>query len=75
MSAKLGTRPDGPLVELDREQQIEQIGDLARVAAGALLDPPQAILRGVRVDLDLLGGAVDLQVGVGAPANGIPKKE
>jgi hypothetical protein len=65
MSAKLGIRPDGPLVERDREQQIEQIGDLARVAARALLDPPQAILRGVGVDLELLGGAVDLQVGVG----------
>jgi hypothetical protein len=25
--------------------------------------------------LELLGGAVDLQVGVGAPANGIPTKK
>jgi hypothetical protein len=38
MLRTLRTGPDGPLVERDREQQVEQVGDLARVAARALLD-------------------------------------
>ena len=58
MSGTLGIGPDGPVVQCDREQQVEQIGDLARVAAGALLDPAQPVLRGVGVDLQLPAAAL-----------------
>jgi len=37
MSGTLGIGPDGAVLQRDREQQVEQIGDPARVAAGALV--------------------------------------
>ena len=43
------------VVERDRDEQVEEVGDPARVAPGALLDPAQAVLRGVRMDLQALG--------------------
>src|SRR4051794_24252371 len=69
MSGTLGTGPDGLVLERDREQQVEQVRDLAWVAARPLLDAAQPVLGGVGMDLELLGGGVDLQVGVGERAD------
>ena len=53
--SSLTPRSLGGVVERDGDEQIEEIREPARVAAAALLDAPEAVLRGVRVHLQTLG--------------------
>ena len=57
------------VVERDRHEQVDEIVDPPRVAPGALLDAPQAVLRGVGVDLQALGGDAQVEVGAGEGAD------
>jgi hypothetical protein len=47
----------------DGNEQIQNIREPANVAAGAILDPCEAIVRGVGVEVEALGGGLDIEVG------------
>src|SRR5690606_18722923 len=53
------------VLQRDRDQEIDEVGEVAEVAARPLLDAAQPVLGGVVVDLEPLRGGAQVQVGGG----------
>ena len=54
--------------QLSGDQRLDNVTYAAHVGAGPLLDPRQAVVGGVHVDVELLGGSLDVEVGDGVGA-------